>query len=414
MNQKSAPIAVTAVFLLLIFSVFFLSLTDENSTFSPRENRILATMPSLTAGSYADGSFMRDFERFYNDTFPKREELIGSVRLLQSYFYLTGLIRPDDVVTLPAAQGGGAAEGTLIYGNRVVEIFQSAPATTQRYIDIINALYEECGRPDTFVLMPTPAFTLYAPERAKTPGTDFLSQFELIREGLDGPRLIDLNGILTEKKDEPIYFRTDHHWTAVGAYYAASEFLTVAEGAPLPPLSRYRSGKREGFLGSLYKSIASSQVSVLFENAPDTVEYFYPLHSAQILNSSTQNMAVTEERELFYPDFNETGDLYRIFFGGDVALGIIRTDCGNGKSILVVRDSYGHAFLPFLIDAYETIYTVEPRYFMEEDNRFALGEFFRAQKIDKLLFVNYPNMAIGVYWTTFCENLEKLRIEKDQ
>ena len=382
--------------------VFFLvySIFDEDKTFSDSENRELATFPKFSAESYADASFMQEFETYYNDQFPFREQFIALAKLYNSVMFPDFLLSDEDVLEL---------DSSIVYKGRIIEKFSTDENTVSRYSAIVNKLYEECGSPETFVLIPPPPFELYAPESYISSDNGFDKAFEMLGEKLEGPALVDIRKAFSDNKYEYLYFGTDHHWTARGAHLAANEFLKAAEGEELPSIDDYKSGKRDGFLGSLYKAVMTEKAGSILENYPDSVEYFYPLADATVTAYTSAKMEIGEERQVLYPDYNETTNLYCIYMGGDIALGKIETETKNGKSMLVVRDSYGHALIPFLIDAYETIYTVEPRYF-NEANKLELGKFFKENEVDTLLFVGYPQMAVGSYWDTMAKYLEYLLV----
>ena len=379
--------------------VFFLvySICDSDKTFSDSENRELATFPRFSAESYADASFMQNFETYYNDQFPFREQFIKLAKLYNSIMFPDFLLSDDDVLEL---------NSSIVYKGRILEKFSTDENTVTRYATIVNRLYEECGKPEAFVLVPPPPFDLYAP-KSYIGDNNFDKAFEFLCEKLEGPKPVDLRKAYSDNKYEYLYFGTDHHWTARGAHLAASEFLKTSEGEELPPVDEYKSGVRENFLGSLYKAVMTEKAGSILENNPDKVEYFYPFADATITAYSNAKMENGEKREVLYPEYSETSNLYCIFMGGDMALGKIETETKNGKSILVVRDSYGHAIVPFLIDAYETIYTVEPRYF-NEANKLELGRFFKDNDIGTLLFVGYPQMTVGSYWDTMAKYMEYL------
>ena len=419
-----------AIFVIAIVGFGIFSFIDPDNTFSDSENRELAIMPSFTFGSYLDGSFMTDFETYFNDQFPLRNNLISVSKTYKSLMFPNFFISEDDVITLPPTNvsadnsedmsgDGGKTEneesantdvlnGSMIYNGRIMEIFKVADNFISRYTAIVNQLTEECGNPDTYVVIPPPAYTLYAPESHVTEATDFSISFEKMKSQLQNVTVVDLRNTFAAKKDEYLYFRSDHHWTATGAYYACSEFLKVSGNTPLPLLDSYETGEREGYLGSLYKAIMTNQLSSMFEENPDTVRYYIPFAEASVTSYTTAAMTDPTERQVIYPDYNRNTNLYNVYMGGDIPLGHITTNVGNGKSIMVVRDSYGHAFIPFLVDAFEEIWLIEPRYFNDTTNKLELGEFFIAHDIDTLLFLGYPNMSIGAYWSTISKNLEYL------
>ena len=235
------------------------------------------------------------------------------------------------------------------------------------------------------MLVPTASEILTEKLPAFASGFDQNGMIDKIYEQLPEGTALDVRETLKEHADESIYYKTDHHWTARGAYLAANAFLNAAEGEELPTIDKYESGVRENFLGSLYKAVMTEKAGSILENHPDKVEYFYPFADATVTAYSSAKMENGENRDILYPDYSETSNLYCIFMGGDIALGKLETETKNGKSILVVRDSYGHAIIPFLIDAYETIYTVEPRYF-NEANKLELGKFFFRKRHLKSLY----------------------------
>ena len=396
--MKKLYIASVIIFMLPIVFFSLFSIFDSDRIFSDSENRELATCPDFTLESFTSGEFRSGFESYYNDQFPMREEFLGVAKTFMSGFYPTFFIKDEDATTV---------NGKLIYNGRVTEIYKISDDTTKRFAKVVNDLTALCGNPETFVLIPTPPYSLYAPEKEVRAENKFIHSLMLLKNELDSARLIDLTNAFADNKDEYLFFKTDHHWTARGAYLAARE-LVKADGGALPDLEEYKSGKREGFFGSLYKSIKDNPISSVLEKSADTVEYFFPKTKCELTVYSSLK-AEGEKRELLYPDYDRNTNLYHIYMGGDIALGHIKTELKNGKSVMVVRDSYGHAFIPFLVDAYEDIYFVEPRYFDGGGNKFDLAAFFKEKEIDTLVFLSYPNMAIGSYWNTFSSYLEYMK-----
>lgn len=427
--KKRYLISVVCFLLPLAFALVF-GLIERDRTFSETENRELATAPELTWQSYADSSFMQKLETYFNDQFPFRDQFIRMSKAYNRLMYPSFLLSDDDVISFPSSGGNSPSTGDsstsspgdsdattsspqmlmekMIYRGRIMEPLYVSDAAIQRYTNILNRIYTACGNPETYVLIPTPAYTLYAPDGYITEDTDFDRAIDAVTAALQGPQVIDLRETYAAVKDEYIYFRTDHHWTAKGAYYACRTFLETVEGITLPDLSAYRGGVREGFLGSLYRAVMTNQASTLLEKEPDRVEYFYPNTETKVIAYSSAAMNDPLERQVIYPDYNDDTNLYCVYMGGDIALAKITTQNKNGKSILVIRDSYGHAFVPFLMDAYETIYSLEPRYFDPNLNPMDLPAFFAEHKIDKILYVGYPHMAVAGYWDCIAKYLEPM------
>jgi len=227
--------------------------------------------------------------------------------------------------------------------------------------------------------------------------------FNLLAATLKTAVLVDTYAAFEAEKDNYIYFRTDHHWTADGAYIAYREF---AKTAGFTPVFRFvmKQGRLDGFLGSLYRQIYADRSSALLEQEPDFVQYYEPMYETEVINFKDADMKEGIKGAVLDPEGELGSNLYNVFFGGDMRLLYMHSDVANGRSIIVVRDSYGHAFIPFLANNYEHVYAVEPRYF----ESFPLAQFIADHNIDELLFVNHSLLATSRYWMNWITELEKL------
>jgi len=419
-NRYLIPVILTA---LPLFALGLFSLFDTDATYSDREKRELAQFPEFSLSAYADASFMQDFESYYSDTFPGRETLMAGARSLRSTVLLTGLIGGEDIMMLPSSQtvavvpdAGNSSDtahddtaqnlsGIMYYSGRLMEVFAESDTNLTAYSETVNALSEQAGVP-FYIMMPTPAYTLYSPEAQRADGTDFSAAAEKLKGLLNGPVLLDTDSTFKAHKDEYIYFRTDHHWTAKGAYYAASVLADTLD-TPIPPLDKYSTGKVDNFLGSLYNSAATQSVSSKFDKNGDSVEYFIPKYGYTVNSYASINLDDPEARSLVVPDFSGDSNLYNIFCGGDMPIAHIKSENKNGTNVFVIRDSYGHALLPFLCDMFENVYAVDPRYY-SADNTLKIADFVSEYDIDCVLLLNYPHMAIGGYWIEFSPYLKNL------
>lgn len=161
---------------------------------------------------------------------------------------------------------------------------------------------------------------------------------------------------LAQHSNEYIYFNTDHHWTALGAYYAYTAFAEAAQFAPIP-LSVMKKKEIPNFLGSLYHLTLSHVLKI----KGDTVEYYkVPVQTTvEYFSAGSRQGKPTQ----MYAEYARGGNAYGVFLGGDYPLLKINSDVKNGRKIAIIKDSYGNAFVPYLTSHYEEVYVLDYRYF---------------------------------------------------
>jgi hypothetical protein len=181
---------------------------------------------------------------------------------------------------------------------------------------------------------------------------------------------------LKQNSGKYIYFRSDHHWTALGAYYAYCAFME-AKGEKPVPLERYKKETISPYLGSLYSTTLAEKI----KEHPDSIDLYKPFTKHKYEVHYTGGPIETDLLDMGQA---KNKNKYGIFLGGDHPWGKIATSVKNGKKILVVKDSYANAFVPFLLPHYQEIYIVDPRQF-----KLDIFEFIKKNDIDEVLFLNY-------------------------
>lgn len=184
--------------------------------------------------------------------------------------------------------------------------------------------------------------------------------------------------VLHQHRDEYVYFRTDHHWTSLGAYYTYNVFIWQ-EGKMANMLESYEKLVFEEFRGSFY---SQSGVSSLGDN-PDTVVAYKPL--------STNRMEMVNKRgeQMEYNIITDVSgwsstSKYSTFIGGDNKfIHISNPDITDGSSILVVKESFGNAFVPYLVDHYQDVYVIDYRYYSK-----TVSDLVDAYDIGTVLMLN--------------------------
>jgi hypothetical protein len=171
--------------------------------------------------------------------------------------------------------------------------------------------------------------------------------------------VVDVYDSLLEHRDEYIYFRTDRHWTTLGAYYAYEEFC-AAKGIRPESLVSYETKEFDGFVGSFYNNTKDAKL----KGNPDTVTAFYP-HADSILHVTASD-GTTYDWPVIYDVSNYSESLkYSTFIASNNPYTEIENkELDDGSACIVVKESFGNAFVPFLVDHYQTIYVVDYRYWM--------------------------------------------------
>ncbi|MGE5454057.1 MAG: DHHW family protein, partial [Methylocystaceae bacterium] len=177
-----------------------------------------------------------------------------------------------------------------------------------------------------------------------------------------------------------------------GAYYAYAEFVKYTGSEPVP-LSYYQSGQQDGFKGSFYNLTLDKTLA----EKPDTLIYYQPFISSKFI---IYNPEGTQEIPILKMDNLNTEYKYAVFLGGDHPLGRITTSVTNGKKIAVIKDSYGNAFIPFLLPHYQEIFVIDPRHYKED-----LGKLVRDNGIQELLVLDY---AVAPRFEAYVKSLQQL------
>jgi hypothetical protein len=213
---------------------------------------------------------------------------------------------------------------------------------------------------------------LYAPSYSEKEIIDFARQ-----KMEDSLSYIDVYNPLLSKKNEQIYFRTDHHWTMRGAFYAYEEAAKAMGLTPfeLDDFSIDRVSKN--FHGTYYSK------ANLHDIKPDQIEVFQP----KIDMSYTVQYEDGERSNTLYNwDYLNEKDQYALFLNGNHSLVKIQSTNQNGRKLAVIKDSYAHAFIPFLANHYEEIHVLDLRYY-----HMNMYDYLKEHNIHEALFLY--NMA---------------------
>jgi hypothetical protein len=195
----------------------------------------------------------------------------------------------------------------------------------------------------------------------------------------DQVHTIPVYDALMQHRDEYIYFRTDHHWTALGAFYAYEAYGTVS-GRSTCKLSDLTMMEFPDFLGTYY---ASSDQSPALAETPDTVYAYVPAGTNRLTfydaDMNPTNWPIVNDVSAY-----KTYNKYSCFIGGDNAFTEINNPTiTDGSTCLLYKDSYGNPFATFLVNSYQTVYVIDSRYFTVD-----LAEFVQSHQVQDVIFLN--------------------------
>lgn len=272
--------------------------------------------------------------------------------------------------------------GIYLWDNKGFELFSGSEESAQNYAKAISSYKKQLGSGITVYNMVVPGHVEFGlPDRLlkDIPSSSQRNNMDnIFKNYTEDVKAVDIYDALNKHKTEYLYFNTDHHWTGLGAYYAYTAFADVAGFKPVE-LSKLTSHKITGFTGSLY---LATEAEELKKNEDFVVYYDIPgNYTTKVLTVGATEFV--EVGDLNYGDA-EGGNAYSAFLWGDNAITEIKhTDKNTGKNILVVKESYGNAFIPFLVNDYDEVHVIDFRHY--EGN---LKEYCTKNNIKEVLFLN--------------------------
>lgn len=347
-NKKWLNIATCAVFLVFIFGLSISSLVTKTKSYSERERRYLEQMPKLSKESIFNGEFSKKYETFITDQFIARDSWIKVKTLTER---MMGKQDINDVYF--------AKDDYLI--EKVEDINQVQWEKNKRWIaDFLVRTHDRLGDDHVKALFaPTAGYVMNNKLPAFAP---FYDQSQINKEMIEALKerlpdavsqsiVVDVNQTLRDKNNEYIYYRTDHHWTSLGAYYAYVEWAKSMELTP-KRLEDYKQIEASTeFFGTIYNKVNTTI-------KPDTITLFDDGEAYKV----SINMGEKNLDSLFdYEQLNGV-DPYSVFLGGNNAMVQITSKNTNGRRLLVIKDSYAHSVVPLLAHHFEEVVLVDLRH----------------------------------------------------
>ncbi len=228
----------------------------------------------------------------------------------------------------------------------------------------VNAFKEALPEVEVYNMVVPTSSEFYVPEGMDNFTSSQWNKIEHIRSGLVNVKNVDVYSSLAAHTDEKIFSRTDHHWFPLGGYYAAQAFAVEA-AVPFADIKQYKKVSKGGFVGSMYMYTENSYLY----NDPETFDLYIPPNNSTLktryydgyFGSGRDGELITS------PD---AGAYYCSFLGADTVIAEIETGIKNGRTLVIFKESYGNAVVPFLTTSFEKIYVCDIRYFYKNAVQF--------------------------------------------
>lgn len=340
LNRRNSRIT-CIVFLLAIFGLFAFSITKKDTSFSENENRYLAKKPEFSIQSLYAGEYTKDYETYITDQFVLRDQWIAMKVYAEKALLkkdINGVFFGKDGYLIERQTEDEMKQSTLEKNKKMVEAF------VKQYKDKLNI---------KVMLVPTASEVLsdklpkYATFYDQDPFMDSIYQ------NIGANHAVDVRETLRNHKQEPIYYRTDHHWTTLGAYYAYEQWAKQTGITPYKQDDFMIEEATKDFYGTLYSKV----------NIPMPADSIFLYHSKE---DKEYRVMINEKKELgglYDLSKLKEKDKYSVLLGGNNSYVTIDTNVKNGRKLLVIKDSYAHSIVPFVANHFESTIMLDYRYY---------------------------------------------------
>ena len=367
--SKKYCIFLSALFCAFIGLFLAANALSPDAEFSQMENRYLQQLPVPSLETVLNGSFMAEFETYVTDQFVGRdswisaksrtEKLLGKRENNGVYF-----CQKDTLITRFDTPDEKKLAANLSY---VEQFAQKAPA------------------PAYFSLIPTQA-CIWADRLPD--GAPNASQPDVLNQAINSvPSAIwaDLYAPLAAHAGEDIFYRTDHHWTSLGAYYGYTALCEAMGLTPIPLSDYSKTTVTEDFYGTVFSSSGVRWVR------PDSIDIYVPDDGITVTSHTfdAQGQPVVEARALYDFSYLEVKDKYSMFLGGQQPLAVVKTPNTEAPKLLIIRDSYTDSLVPYLTAHFSEIHLIDLRYY-----KFSASDYIAEHGIDTaLVLYSVPNFV---------------------
>lgn len=278
------------------------------------------------------------------------------------------------------------ASGLFIYGDAVYTQAWYSDSAAEVYAQTVKYYKQLFGNDTRVSVVVAPVSSMVVDnEEVRSKIEDQDEMIQKIGAHMDSSiNFVNPYAAMYAHRDEYLFFKSDHHWTQRGAYYAYTAFCESVGLEPTPLDSFTYEIRNDNYSGSLYSWTNDARV----KNFTDVIEAFRPTKSHTM--TVTTSAGATYNYDTSIVNTNKT---YVTFIAGDNPYTVINVpDNPQDKSVLVLKDSFGNAFVPFLCEHYGNIIVVDVRY-----SNFNIYEQLKDYGLSDIIFLN-NTQAITASW----------------
>lgn len=359
-QRKVQEKLVGIIFILTLFLFLIINVIVPDREKSVQENRMLATKPKFRLSSLISGDYDEKFEAYMDDQFVGRDMW----RKLK--------------VTVDRIGGSRLENGVYIGTNgQLLEQIEVADENhLAANIKAIKSFSESQSKiPVRMMLVPDAANVLNHSLPSLAKPEDQTQMFSMVRKDLgDSVEWVDVSTELNKHKTEKIYYKTDHHWTTLGAFYA------FQAAAPSLGIEGDLSGKYVSYaVSDSFNGMLASKSGVNL-GEKEQIDIYVPTEEdtdliVDYVDEGKRSTSLYDSSKL------KEKDQYTVFLGGNSSLLDIRTVSTSTKRLLLVKDSFANSFIPFLTPYYREIVVVDPRYYSG-----TINDLMDSYRISEVLF----------------------------
>ncbi len=331
----------TGFFCLLLAVSALAGLLTPDRYYSEREKRTLTQKPKFSVAALVSGKFGDALEDYLSDQVPGRDGWVT----FKTYLELAAGKRESGGVYICRDQY--LMDKFTAYSKKQLTANAQALAALQKAL-------ADAGIAMETMLVPMAAQVLTDKLPACAPTADYAAILQVLTDA--GVDTTDVMSALSAHSGEAIYYRTDHHWTSLGAYYAYCAY----RGTEPDAAAWTQEVLCDDFRGTTWNKVGLPSVSA----EEITAWYQHEAHHVSYNNGQYETDSLYERKYL------SGSDQYAVFLNSNQAQTVI-TGSGSSGKLLLIKDSYGNTFAQFPAEDYAEVHVLDLRFFRGDVTEYA-------------------------------------------